>query len=733
MRPFPQNGRKNSERAAAPRNLRWATPVFLFAAAGFTQGCVGGGTGSAALPPPPPLPPIGVSVMPSSASVLLGNAQTFTATVMNAGNTSVTWSVNGLPGGNSATGTITAAGIYTAPADLPSSAAVQVTATSNADPTRSSSATVTVASDIAVSVSPNPGSVELGATQSFHARVASSGHPDPAMRWNLSGAACPSGCGAVDANGNYTAPQILPAPATATLIAQSVADPSKQGSAVVTIASNFLLQVSAPASVPVSGMATIGATLTPVPGSNPSMTLSWSVTGPGCGGASCGVLNVVTTQSSGGNPPASSATYTAPATVPSPNTVTITVTPLADPSKKAQATLLVQSGVGVSVSPVTATLAANHRVTLAATVFGSTNTGVTWTVNGISGGSSTVGQICASGVSPCQRVTGGSSLQVDYLAPGAIPNLNPVIAQATSVADATKNAAAVITVINHVVVSVLPGAVTLAPLGVQSFAVTVLGTTNQGVTWQLQGTACATTEACGSIDANGIYTAPAATPVPNNLQVVAVSADDTSQSGSANVAITEGAQILALHPASVYAGAANGFTLRVEGSEFVATSPGPGSVLLIGGTARTTTCISVSECTAPVTATDVALPGSVSVRARNPDGTSSNIVSFVVVAQNTSFAVITLSSGAPKATGHRGRGTDDRGCFDDRVRCGPERGRAGRVQYDQQFLHARGKSGALGAAVQRSGHGGRMRFLAERAGRQHEFCGQRSGRRYLGE
>ena len=651
MRHFPQNGRKNSERAEAPRNPGWSILVFLFAAIGFTQGCAGGATGSAAPAPTPTPPPISVTVTPSGALVLLGNAQTFTAAVTNAGNTSVTWSVNGVPGGNSATGTITAAGIYTAPADLPSPAAVQVTATSNADPTRSSSATVTIASDIAVGVSPNPGSVELGATQSFHGTVASGGHPDTVVRWSLSGAACPSGCGAVDANGSYTAPQILPAPATATLIAQSVADPSKQGLAVVTITSTFLLQVSAPASVPVSGTATIAATLTPVPGSNPSMTLSWSVSGPGCSGASCGVLSVVTTQSSGGNPPASSATYTAPATVPSPNMVTITVTPLADPAKKAQATLVVQSGVGVNLSPGTATLAANHRVTLMAAVFGSANTDVTWTVNGISGGNSTVGQICATGISPCQPVT-GTSLQVDYLAPGAIPSRNPVTVQATSVADATKNAAAVITVINHVVVSVLPSAVTLAPLGAQSFTATVLGATNQSVTWQLLGSACATARACGSIDANGIYSAPAATPAPNTLQVVAISADDTSQSGSANVAITEGAQIFALHPASVYAGAANGFTLRVDGSDFVATSPGPGSVLLIGGTARTTTCISATECTAPVTATDVALPGGVSVQVGNPDGSSSNIVSLVVVAPNTSFAVIMLSSGAPNATGN---------------------------------------------------------------------------------
>ena len=56
--------------------------------------------------------------------------------------------------------------------------------------------------------------------------------------------------------------------------------------------------------------------------------------------------------------------------------------------------------------------------------------------------------------------------------------------------------------------------------------------------------------------------------------------------GSANVAISTGSNILSLHPASVYAGGANGFTLTVNGSGFVLSNPGPGSTLLINGSAR---------------------------------------------------------------------------------------------------------------------------------------------------
>jgi len=124
------------------------------------------------------------------------------------------------------------------PLDTPSPATVQVTATSHADATKSGTATLAITSDIALSLTPNPASVELGATQAFQAALTTSGHLDTSIRWSLSGP-CASGCGSVDATGTYTAPRILPSPAIATMTAQSVADPSKQISAAVAITSSF--------------------------------------------------------------------------------------------------------------------------------------------------------------------------------------------------------------------------------------------------------------------------------------------------------------------------------------------------------------------------------------------------------------------------------------------------------------------------------------------------------------
>jgi hypothetical protein len=653
MRPLTQIALKLRTINELPVSVRaFGRLLFLLVLASGTwlAGC-GGGPGTITSPPPPPPSSITVTVSPMSGSVLLGNSQTLTATVANTMDTRVNWSVNGVPGGNTSSGTISAAGVYTAPGDLPSPAIVQVTATSQADSTKLATAQLTVTSDIAISLTPPNASVELGAAQTFHPSITSAGHPDTSAHWSLSGPACPVACGSVDLSGNYTAPGILPSTATATLMAQSVADPSKQATAPINITSHFTLQVTAPQIVPAGGTATIVATMTPIAGSNPSTVLAWSLSGPGCSSTTCGTLTIVTTQGSGGSVTADTATYTAPTTVPNPDSVTVTVTPQADPTKKAQATMAVQSGVNVSLYPATDTLAANHRVTLTAQVFGATNMGVSWSVSGVPGGNTTFGQICAVGSIPCQSVTSASALQVDYVAPGTIPQPNPVSVSATSAADATKSATAQVTVINHVLVSVQPASITLAPLAVEGFTAAVLGTSNQSVVWQIQGTACANIGVCGAIDANGNYTAPGSAPTPDALQVVAISSDDTTQSGAANVTISTGANILSLHPASVYAGAADGFTVLVEGSGFTASTPGPGSTLLIAGTPRTTTCLASTECSAPVTAADVSLDGNVSVQIQNPSGTKSNAVSLVVALPNTSNDVIALTSSSPAATG----------------------------------------------------------------------------------
>lgn len=88
--------------------------------------------------------PIEISVSPAASSVQTGGTRTFTATIANAADPSVTWQVDGIVGGNATVGTISATGAYTAPASVPSPAVVTVAAVSNQDPTRNDSASVII-------------------------------------------------------------------------------------------------------------------------------------------------------------------------------------------------------------------------------------------------------------------------------------------------------------------------------------------------------------------------------------------------------------------------------------------------------------------------------------------------------------------------------------------------------------------------------------------------------------
>jgi hypothetical protein len=91
------------------------------------------------------------------------------------------------------------------------------------------------------------------------------------------------------------------------------------------------------------------------------------------------------------------------------------------------------AGVTVSVSPTTANVRAGEPYTFKASLTGSTNTSVTWSVNGTNGGTPATGTIDSNG---------------NYTAPAALPNPNTVSVKATSVADATASGASNVTVLN---------------------------------------------------------------------------------------------------------------------------------------------------------------------------------------------------------------------------------------------------------------------------------------------
>jgi hypothetical protein len=126
--------------------------------------------------PPPPPPAVTVSVSPGSVSLSGCRTRTFAATVTGATDTSVTWSVQE----GAAGGTITSGGVYTAPS---TPGVYHVIATSRADPTKASSAAVTVADEVvSVAVSPSSITVPSGGSATFSATVTTTCGTFTAMR-----------------------------------------------------------------------------------------------------------------------------------------------------------------------------------------------------------------------------------------------------------------------------------------------------------------------------------------------------------------------------------------------------------------------------------------------------------------------------------------------------------------------------------------------------------------------
>ena len=156
--------------------------------------------------------------------------------------------------------------------------------------------------------------------------------------------------------------------------------------------------------------------------SNASDTrVTWLVNGTVGGNSSVGTIS-------------SSGLYTAPRSVPSPASLTVTAQSVADTSKSASAIVTVSSPpISVSVSPTGATCQVGHSQQFTATVSNTSNTAVTWLVNGTVGGNSTLGTISSTGL---------------YTAPSSVPSPAGVTVTAQSVADTSKSASANVSVAN---------------------------------------------------------------------------------------------------------------------------------------------------------------------------------------------------------------------------------------------------------------------------------------------
>jgi hypothetical protein len=294
-------------------------------------------------------------------------------------------------------------------------------------------AAVTETTSPAVEVAVSPANVQVapGGNVSFSAIV--TGSADTAVDWLV---ASPSS-GTVSASGVYTAPTVA---GTYEVKAQSKAKGNAWGKATVTVTPTPIAVGVSPAtaSVAAGGQVTFAAVVS----GTTNTAVTWSVVEAGCGAITA------------------SGAYTAGAAA---GTCHVAAASVADPSQVSQATVTVTVTaapvISVSVAPASAAVDACRTVTLSASVTGTSNGAVTWSVaEGAAGGA-----ITSAGV---------------YTAPTLAGTYHAV---ATSQADPARTSTATIVVAQRVLsLSVSPATVSLPQGGSAQFTATV--TTTCGTT-----------------------------------------------------------------------------------------------------------------------------------------------------------------------------------------------------------------------------------------------------------
>ena len=203
------------------------------------------------------------------------------------------------------------------------------------------------------------------------------------------------------------------------------------------------------------------------------------------------------------------------------------------------------STVTVVIFPTTVSLNVGTSTNFSATAAGGSLNTVTWQVNSITGGNSTVGTIDNAGT---------------YTAPASVPSGNTVTVAAVSNDVSTVTATSIVTILPPATVTITPTQVSLTAGATQPFTANVQGTTTSNVTWEVNAQQGGT-PAFGFVTSTGVYTAPPSPPPGGTVTVTAIAQSDPSQSASATVSLSFG-------PASLHGSYAFSLTGKNAGGSF---------------------------------------------------------------------------------------------------------------------------------------------------------------------
>ncbi|HMK20874.1 MAG TPA: DUF1800 family protein, partial [Terriglobales bacterium] len=335
-------------------------------------------------------------------------------------------------------------------------------------------------------------------------------------------------------------------------------------------------------------------------------TVAWSVNGVVGGNTTVGKIST-------------SGLYTAPAALPSPNSVTIEATSSSDKTLSGTKSITLENPVPTvtAVSP-TAVPVGNFTLTVTGTKFVD---GAKVIFNGQPLTTKFVSstQLTATGTTTTSQ--NGMSFQVTVA--------NPDPGSMTSAAMMVKVGS------TGIVVRISPSGAQLRPAETVQFKATITGTSNPNVVWKVNS-APGGNSVVGTISTSGLYTAPAVFGGGGTVTISAPSADDpASNNAPSYVTLLSNLPVVtSVLPTPVPVG---NFTIAVSGQNFI-----NGAQVIFGGTMLTTTFISSTSLSASGTSST---GGTVAVQVINP-GTGSPTSNSLQVQVGSGNSGVTAAAAA---------------------------------------------------------------------------------------